>query len=294
MLSVCSKRTGSFHEVSRREAYSEVPQLLGKAIDEFPLQVRFKGEAGFDTGGVCREMFTCFWEAAYKCAFDGSSLLLPVLHPHLDMSMLPHMGLILSHGYLLSGVFPTRIAFPALAYVLLGFEVNILEEILVQLLVDTLSSLENSVVKEALQCNGQIAYNATLVDILSRCGCRTVPKKRAELLSLIQGICRFKFHDNPLAAMRAMRDGIPNQELPLWSSYNVQSLHNLYMSLCASPQRVLDNLRDPEELDMCQTRVLDYLKQFIGNMRRVALVSAVYHWYVSFTIQSNNRHIQFL
>lgn len=123
-------------------------------------------------------------------------------------------------------------------------------------------------VKEALQCNGPIAYNATLVDILSRCGCRTVPKKRAELLSLIEGICRFKFHDNPLAAMRAMRDGIPNQELPFWSSYSVQSLHNLYMSLCASPQRVLDNLHEPEELDMCQARVLDYLKQF---MRREEL-----------------------
>lgn len=118
LCGLCVQR--DFHEVSRREAYSEVPQLLEKAIDEFPLRVRFKGEAGFDTGGVCREMFTCFWEAAYKCAFDGSSLLLPVLHPHLNMSMLPHMGLILSHGYLLSGVFPTQIAFPALAYVLLG------------------------------------------------------------------------------------------------------------------------------------------------------------------------------
>ena len=155
------------------QAYSEVLQLLEKAINEFPLWVRFKRKARFDTGGVCRERFTCFWEAAYKRAFDGSSLLLPVLHPHLHMSMLPHMGLVVSHGYLL---FPTRIAFPALAYVLLGFRVNILEEILVQSFVDTLSSLENSVVREALQSNGPIAYNATLFHILSRCGCRTVPK----------------------------------------------------------------------------------------------------------------------
>ena len=267
MRSVCSIRTGSFHEVSRRDAYSAVPQLLEKAIDEFPLRVKFKGETGFDAGGVCREMFTCFWEAAYKYAFDGSSLLIPVLHPHLDMSMLPHMGLVLSHGYLLSGVFPTRIAFPALAYILLGTEVNIPEHILVQSFMDTLSSLENSVVKEALKCSGPITYNSTLVDVLSRCGCRTVPNKREELLSLILGICRFKFHDNPLAAMRAMTDGIPKKELRFWSSFSVQSLHNLYVSLCASPQRVLDNLHEPEELDMCQARVFDYLKQFIGNMR---------------------------
>ena len=46
---------------------------------------------------------------------------------------------------------------------------------------------------------------------------------------------------------------------------------DLYMSLCASPQRVLSSLDEPEELDMCQAQVLQYLKQFIGNMGREEL-----------------------
>ena len=106
------------HEVRRREAYSEVPSLLKRAADEFPLRVHFKGELGYDTGGVCREMISCFWQEAYKHAFDGSTLLLPIHHPHLDMRQ---MGMVLSHGYLVCGVFPTRITFPVLAYILLGF-----------------------------------------------------------------------------------------------------------------------------------------------------------------------------
>ena len=64
--------------------------------------------------------------------------------------------------------------------------------------------------------------------------------------------------------------------------------NDLHMSLCASPQRVLANLDEPEELDLSQTRVFDYLKQFFGNMRIEEL-----RWFLRFTTGSsvllNNR-----
>ena len=49
---------------------------------------------------------------------------MPTLHPHVDMSVLPQMGTVLSHGYLVCGFLPTRVVFPALAYILLGTEVE--------------------------------------------------------------------------------------------------------------------------------------------------------------------------
>lgn len=88
-------------------------------LDEYPLQIKFAGEMGYDCGGICRDMFSAYWNEAYQKFFDGSMLLVPALHPSVDMSSLPCLGTILSHGYLLCGFLPTQIAFPVLASILL-------------------------------------------------------------------------------------------------------------------------------------------------------------------------------
>ena len=84
----------------------------------------------------------------YKHFFDGSSLLTPVLHPHVDMSVLPQVGVVLSHGYLACGFLPTRNTFPASACILLGPTIEVQSEIQVEAFADILSSFEASVIKE--------------------------------------------------------------------------------------------------------------------------------------------------
>ena len=111
---VCSLRNGLTHEVTRSEVYSEVPSLLleDSVLNEFPLRVRFRGEMGYDTGGVCRDMFSCFWEEIFKKLFDGSGLLVPVVHPHIDVSSDWHGPLTWVFGdSLVCGILPTRITF---------------------------------------------------------------------------------------------------------------------------------------------------------------------------------------
>ena len=85
-------------------------------LNKYPLRIKFNGEKAFDYGGVCRDMFSAYWNEDYKQFFDGSALLIPVLHPSVDMSVLPSLGTVLSHGYLVCGFMPTRIAFPVLAF----------------------------------------------------------------------------------------------------------------------------------------------------------------------------------
>ena len=70
------------HFIDRTKIYHDVMALFSKD----------------DGGGVCRDMFLGFWNEAYKLFFDGSSLLVPVLHPNVDMLSLPKLGAILSHG----------------------------------------------------------------------------------------------------------------------------------------------------------------------------------------------------
>ena len=39
-------------------------------LDEFPLRI-VSGEIAYDTDGVCRDMFSAFWDEAYKKFFDS-------------------------------------------------------------------------------------------------------------------------------------------------------------------------------------------------------------------------------
>ena len=70
------------------------------------------------------------------------------------MVVIPQVGTVLSHGYLVCGFLPTRVVFPALAYILLGTEVEVPADIHVETLADSLCSTEASVIKNALMSTG--------------------------------------------------------------------------------------------------------------------------------------------
>ncbi len=83
--------------------------------------MQFKEERALDIGGVTRDMFSAFFIQAYISLFDGSCLLYPAVHASsIDMTTFSTLGAIISHCYLVSGVFPDRITFPCLAAALLG------------------------------------------------------------------------------------------------------------------------------------------------------------------------------
>ena len=82
---------------------------------EYPIDIEFESEEAIDHGGVQREMFSAFWEQAYLQPFEGATILIPLLHPQTDTVF----GRILSHGYLVTGFLPIRIALPTLICMLL-------------------------------------------------------------------------------------------------------------------------------------------------------------------------------
>ena len=99
-----------------------------------------------DLGGVRRDMLSGYWEEAYKLFFDRSTLLIPTVHPNINVSLLSKLvsllsklGVILSHGYLVCGFIPTRIAFPSVACILLDTAITISSKILVEDFTECLS-----------------------------------------------------------------------------------------------------------------------------------------------------------
>jgi len=95
----CSRQLGSHHTIDHENVFQDVMALFAQdeVLDECSLRIKFATEMGYDCGGVCRGMFSAYWNEAYQQFFDGSTLLVPALHPSVNMSALPSLETILSH-----------------------------------------------------------------------------------------------------------------------------------------------------------------------------------------------------
>ena len=258
------------HLVNKANILSDVFTLFGNksTLRDYPLKIRFVGEVGVDAGGVCRDMLVEFWEAAYRQFFDGSSHLVPAVHAQSDMSTFRILGTVLSHGYLFCNALPTRITFPCLAAIFLGIGVKIPEKILLNSFFDYLSVVEQKVLKECFKKSSGIFpedLNNKLIGLLDRFGFRQIPKPE-NLKQLLVEAARFEFLNKPLAALSNFNAGIPNSEQAFWSGLSVEQLYNLYITLTASPSKVLQLLEDPPSQIPSEERVFQYLQQFIGNL----------------------------
>lgn len=82
---------GMEHTIERANSYQNMIELYRDSgiVKECPIFIKYKGEAAVDEGGVQRDMFSGFWEITYKKLFEGSSLLTPMLHPQIDLTVFP-------------------------------------------------------------------------------------------------------------------------------------------------------------------------------------------------------------
>lgn len=240
---------------------------------EFPFRVQFVGEKAIDIGGVSRDMLSAYWEEVYKRFFDGLTLVTPAVHPHMDLSVLPTVGKILSHGYLVSGFLPVRIAFPTLACILLGPNCEVPPQILIDAFADSLCTFEVRIIKDALQQASLAGVSSfsdemktALINLLSRYGCREIPTSQSLKRQLFE-VAKYEFQLKPLGAISAMNSGITLCERTFWQQQKVEGLHLLYTSLSATPGKILSWIEEPEDLNPCEQKVFGYLQQYIGNMK---------------------------
>jgi len=75
--------------VCRNDLYNDVIQMynnnFSSMIKEFPFQISFVLEQAVDTGGVCRDLYSTFWDIVYVKHFDGERLLVPAVNPNTDL-----------------------------------------------------------------------------------------------------------------------------------------------------------------------------------------------------------------
>ena len=262
--------------INRSKIYADVMETYEEnvleVIREFPFRIRFEGEKAVDTGGVCRDMYSSFWETAYTKHFDGETLLVPAVHPNTKLSTFPILGTVISHGFLVSGFIPVRIAFPVLAHVFFGTDVVIPDAILLESFIDYLSSHDSSVVREAvlLSCQKEVSFSSDmqtqLINLLSHLGCREIPTPIN-----IKRLLFDTFIIKPLGTLFTLRSGVPTVYHKFWTQFSLEEFFELYKYSNATSASVLKNVNEPEAMNAAETRVFRYLLTFIGNAKQKQL-----------------------
>ena len=134
------------HMVRRSNIFEDVLTLYRKEsasiLAETPFQLEYEGERAMDTGGVMRDVFSTFWEAAIPKLFNGSSAVIPAVTPYSEIVVFCAIGTILSHGFIEAGFFPVRVAFPVIACVLKGLLTRIPDGVVLRSFFDYLSTYE--------------------------------------------------------------------------------------------------------------------------------------------------------
>ena len=249
--------------VHRSSVFDDVLKIYREKsiLREFPIHVEFEGEMAVDQGGVTRDMYSAFWEECYSTIFDGSTLLVPMLSPQMDTAVLPVVGSIVSHGYLVSGFLPVRIALPCLIGILCGPGAPLPQSILCEAFLDYISATEREVFKDALGvCNGAFSSEVQekLLSTLSRFGCRQMPSPSNLNTCLIQ-VAQFEFCSKPEAAVSLMHSGVPLSHADFWQQRSVEGISSIYKTLAVSSRKVLDIYSPATRLSECCRRACFWL-----------------------------------
>ena len=158
-------------------------------LKEFPFRISFVFEQAVDTGGVCRDLYSAFWDIAYVKHFDGERLLVPAVNPNTELLILPVLGKILVHGFMVCSFLPVRLAFPVIAAILCGPNVELSNDVYLESLLDFMSTHDSSLIREALKEEKfSSSLTCILLTILSRLDCTQVPTPVNMKQLLIRGV----------------------------------------------------------------------------------------------------------
>ena len=150
------------------------------------------------------------------------------------MSVLPILGRILSHGYLVADFLPLRIALPTLTAMLLGPSTPIATNALLESFLDFISNFERTTFKRALLHAEDKAFPSNvqeeLMTYLSRFGCRVVPAP-SSLIVVIEQTARYEFITKPAAGIALINSGIPNCHCQFCNGKSQADVQKIYEQL---------------------------------------------------------------
>ena len=191
-----------------------------------------------------------------------------MVQPGIDITNFSILGKIISHGYLVCGFLPVRIALPSLISMLLGPSVTIPSSLIIDFFSDYVSDVERLKLQEALATSSPFSPSLSedLLGILSRFGCRQVPT-HVNLPERIEDVARYEFCVKPAAELALIHAGIPHTHTLIWKNKSASDVQSLFYAMTVTSSKVLSLLELPSASNENESRVFGYLTTMVGNMK---------------------------
>ena len=234
------------------------------------LSVKFVGEAGLDFGGLTTDLFTSFWDAAFESYFEGDTVKVPFVPPYQQMETRPvfeKLGRILFHGWVLTNQIPVRFCEASFVSLVHGEEA-VDENMLERSFLLYLSQFERDVLTQGLSTSELAPFQQDAIyGIYQQYSMNCLPATTPEQLRQhVIIMARSQFVYKPMSILVWMRNGIGGKITALQSRLNKEEIAKLYKALLPSKEKVLAKITYSENLRPEESRVLSYLRNYIGTL----------------------------
>ena len=169
--SLCDQGNSKRVTINRENIVQDMLNLYrDNSIVKSLLNVTFIKEPAMDLNGVKREAFTLFWEKVMSLYFESTTTYVPRISPAIDESIYNTLGRIMSHGYVMVGVFPTLLSKTFFTALVAGKE-NVTDNDFLEGFLDYVSSYDNVRLQNILgECSTQRVFpQVALISLLTFC-----------------------------------------------------------------------------------------------------------------------------
>lgn len=265
--------------VNRQNIIEDVLNLYkDPQIIHCKLMVTFEGERGLDFGGVTEDLFSSFWEAAFKKYFDGDVVKIPLVSPtniiQLGEDTLPAFGRILVHGWRLTNNIPVQFCEASFMAMLHGGEI-VPEEVLKRSFLWYITQFERDVLCCILEGNKIPDYKEEAIyGLYQRFSMACLPAKTEEELHRhIITMAKSEFIFKPMFVLSSMIKGIEDKTRgELQKELTPNKISQLYDELTPTTDKVLRKLfREQQDLTVAQQRVFTFLTIYVGDLDKTRL-----------------------
>lgn len=167
------------------------------------------------------------------------------------------------------------------------------DHVLIEAFIDSLSLYDAAIVQQGIEESGKERKALTeelgkgLISILSVFDCRELPHPQ-NLIKLVSDIATYQFIRKPATTIADIHSGVPPQHMTFWAKMKGGTLYEIYKAMQATTAKVLSMIDGVEPKNANEERILSYLRQYIGNLRRrIIYFLTICDWVASVYSQPN-------
>ena len=259
--------------IRRSHIVEDMMEIYSKdaTIPSCDVIISFKGEKAIDVGGVKNEAFSLFWEEICKPShslFHGENVKVPIVNAanaSANRTVFKLLGTIMSHTFVLTGVFPVQICLPSVAFAITGND-EVPESILLEQFMMFLPAPDRDLITVCLNRNDHEPYSdevsKRLLEFYSLNGLNHLPSK-SKLYGDILGLARHIMIYQPMCALSSMSSGYTKFYCSVNTLNELLTIYKRYDISVGAVLKALTITIDKALLTPAQERVMHYLKTFI-------------------------------